>query len=212
MLESIFDFQEKRNNTKMANLNMTEHTFVEVIEIKKEEESTVDLNDPLNFNNDFRIKEEKEVDEFNEMYKEEPGTSNNSEVHKCSTCNISFPNTKLLSGHYRTPEHKGNKQFQCIICNTIFNRRGNLEFHVSSVHEGKKPFQCSICDAGFRQKLDWKRHIEAVHEKKRPFVCSYCQKTFYLKHHMNKHIDAVHEAKKPFRCGICKEICESKVV
>ena len=212
MIEFIFDFQEKRKNTKMAKLNIAEHTFVEVIEIKKEEESEVDLNDPLNFNNDFRIKEEKEVDEFNEMYNEEPGTSNNSEVHKCSTCNISFPNTKLLSGHYRTPEHKGNKQFQCVICNTIFNRRGNLEFHVSSVHEGKKPFQCSICDAGFRQKLDWKRHIEAVHEKKRPFVCSYCQKTFYLKHHMNKHIDAVHEAKKPFRCGICKEICESKVV
>ena len=201
----------------MAKLNIKEHTFVEVIEIKKEEESTVDLNDPLNFNNDFRIKEEKEVDEFSKSvtatnYEEFRCTSNNSEAHKCSTCNISFPNTKLLSGHYRTPEHKGNKQFQCIICNTIFNRRGNLEFHVSSVHEGKKPFQCSICDAGFRQKLDWKRHIEAVHEKKRPFVCSYCQKTFYLKHHMNKHIDAVHEAKKPFRCGICKEICESKVV
>ena len=33
----------------MAKLNKTEHTFVEVIEIKKEEESTVDLNDPLNF-------------------------------------------------------------------------------------------------------------------------------------------------------------------
>ena len=200
----------------MAKLNTTEHTFVEVIEIKKEEESTVDLNDPLNVN-DSRIKEEKEVDEFSKSvtatnYEEFRCTSNNSEAHKCSTCNISFPNTKLLSGHYRTPEHKGNKQFQCIICNTIFNRRGNLEFHVSSVHEGKKPFQCSICDAGFRQKQDWKRHIEAVHEKKRPFVCSYCQKTFYLKHHMNKHIDAVHEAKKPFRCGICKEICESKVV
>ena len=67
MIKFIFNFQEKRKNTKMAKLNTTEHTFVEVIEIKKEEESTVDLNDPLNFNNDFRIKEEKEVDEFNDF-------------------------------------------------------------------------------------------------------------------------------------------------
>ena len=56
MIKFIFNFQEKRKNTKMAKLNTTEHTFVEVIEIKKEEESTVDLNDPLNFDNDFRSK------------------------------------------------------------------------------------------------------------------------------------------------------------
>ena len=177
----------------MAKLNTTEHTFVEVIEIKKEEESAVDLNDPLNFNNDFRIKEEKEVDEFNEIYNEEPRTSNNSEVHKCSTCNISFPNTKLLSGHYRTPEHKGNKQFQCIICNTIFNRRGNLEFHVSSVHEGKKPFHCTICDSSFRRNTHLTRHIASVHEKAKPFSCDICHMSFARKQNLVAHSRNIHQ-------------------
>ena len=109
MINFIFNFQEKRNNTKMAKLNTTEHTFVEVIEIKKEEESTVDLNDPLNVNNDSRIKKEKGVDEFSKTV-----TAANYEEFRCEICSMIFNKRDLLEDHIKS-YHKGQKISEAIL-------------------------------------------------------------------------------------------------
>ena len=48
-----------------------------------------------------------------------------------------------------TPEHKGQKQFKCDICNAEFISKQRMKGHIAIVHEGKREFICDICNTQF---------------------------------------------------------------
>ena len=69
---------------------------------------------------------------------------------KCNYCEFSFSNI-----------HEGEKQtrkkpFKCVICDTRFESKMNLETHIDGVHEEKKPFMCEYCKAGFSENVNMK--------------------------------------------------------
>ena len=102
--------------------------------------------------------------------------------------------------------HERKKVFECSICPSKFDQKGQLDRHISVVHEMKKPFECSLCPYKSGRKSDKNRHIAAVHEHKKPFKCSLCPAKFAEKGSLNTHIAAVHEHKKPFECPICPPV------
>ena len=44
---------------------------------------------------------------------------------------------------------KPTKITKCLICNTNFNHKSSLYYHMQSVHNGIKNFACEICDKTF---------------------------------------------------------------
>ena len=104
--------------------------------------------------------------------------------------------------------------WKCDICDSAFDRKYDLEKHISSNHAGKKnyvlegkvkspPIKCNLCSAKFMSKNSLSYHIQAVHEGKKPFKCEKCNAAFTSKQGMIGHIAAVHEGKKPHHCAIC---------
>ena len=69
-----------------------------------------------------------------------------------------------------------------------------MKFHnCHHTNKGEKPFQCSICEAKFTSKLSLIQHNAALHNGEKPFKCNNCQESFLKKHKLDEHIDFAHQ-------------------
>ena len=71
--------------------------------------------------------------------------------------------------------HKENKH-QCLFCNTIFSRKGDLKKHEDSINKNIT-FDCQDCGKQFKIKGTLTIHINSVH-KGIKYKCDQCDKEF----------------------------------
>ena len=127
--------------------------------------------------------------------------------------------------------HKVHKPYKCPSCNKCFERKFDMNKHIESVHEGK--IGCLICDSKFTNKRNLQYQDEYVHESKKQrketiplestvhegkkpiqsideihegenekcHKCSLCIGSFNDEEDLKKHYAAVHE--RPKKCDTC---------
>ena len=89
---------------------------------------------------------------------------------KCRFCPALFKSNTDVLRHERI--HTGEKPFKCNVCEKAFNRKGNMEKHMTTHYKGKdrytlmmknqavgKPYNCR-CGKSFRSKGFYERHLE----------------------------------------------------
>ena len=55
--------------------------------------------------------------------------------------------------------HKGEKPYQCTLCENKFSRNDEFTRHMLT-HTGEKPYQCNQCDKAFKLKKGLNRHLK----------------------------------------------------
>ena len=137
----------------------------------------------------------KESNENNEKYVE-----GKDSLYYCTMCSARFSEKLSLNHHIETIHDI--KKYNCSICNESFSKKGMVRKHLESDHKGEKPFQCTICDSGFLFNLELKNHYSLVHEGKK-LKCSVCTKSFAVPQQLKRHFESVHEGIKRFMCCTC---------
>ena len=110
---------------------------------------------------------------------------------QCEICEKVF-NTKVkLRGHYNYNHKNCDKVFNCNVCTKSFQLQSNLATHIKNVH-GEKHYNCD-CGKSFSNPWYLKKHIHRVHEGHKDFKCESCGKPFSQAGHLRRHIRAIHE-------------------
>lgn len=86
-----------------------------------------------------------------------------------------------------------NKSKECSVCGAQFSRAYNKRTHeLTHFKDRVKRFPCNSCPKSFDRKHDLQRHISALHTGKRTFACEFCPTTFSRRDALVKHIDNHH--------------------
>ncbi|KAM6971551.1 zinc finger Y-chromosomal protein 1-like, partial [Tautogolabrus adspersus] len=135
----------------------------------------------------------------------------------CDVCGKVMKNKSSLARHSFI--HTGKKPFACHLCNMRFNRRDNLQHHLSRLHpngvtklEKQRDVQawlCAICGKTFNCRSRLKTH-EVIHSGIKPHRCDLCPKTYMrtndLEHHKKiVHVEGGAEAQRP--CSLLCDLC-----
>lgn len=145
----------------------------------------------------------------------------------CDVCGKVMKNKSSLARH--TFIHTGNKPYACHLCDLRFNRRDNLQHHLSRLHpngvsklEKQRVVQawlCAVCGKTFNCRSRLKTH-EVIHSGVKPHRCDLCPKAYMrtndLEHHKKiVHVDGGTEVPRPssLLCDLCgKEFkCKSQL-
>lgn len=94
----------------------------------------------------------------------------------CKQCQRTFAQLRYLRKH-EYEVHRKLTQFNCGICNKVFNRRSNLTEHML-IHEHKYLAPCSVCKKSFRTKSALRLH-ERTHTGEKPYKCDICLEKAY---------------------------------
>ncbi|XP_038141792.1 zinc finger protein 708-like [Cyprinodon tularosa] len=99
----------------------------------------------------------------------------------------------------------------CDVCGKVMKSKSSLARH-SFIHTGKKPFACHLCDLRFNRRDNLQHHLSHLHpngvprREKRPlapaWLCAVCGKTFSCRSRLKTH-EVIHSGEKPFRCERC---------
>lgn len=79
--------------------------------------------------------------------------------YRISNC-ISILNGKIMK--YVFLSCKGERPFQCTLCEKAFNQKSALKVHMKR-HTGERPYKCDYCAMGFTQKSNMKLHMKRAH-------------------------------------------------
>ena len=95
---------------------------------------------------------------------------------KCQFCPAIFKSNTDVKRHERI--HTGEKPFECTICKKQFNRKGNMEKHLTTHYKGAGRIEL----------------LKAAHAAKKPFVCecgkAFKSRGFYLRHRRQHDIES----------------------
>ncbi|XP_023249873.1 endothelial zinc finger protein induced by tumor necrosis factor alpha-like [Seriola lalandi dorsalis] len=99
----------------------------------------------------------------------------------------------------------------CDVCGKVMKNKSSLARH-SFIHTGKKPFACHLCDLRFNRRDNLQHHLTRLHpngvaklEKQREataWLCAVCGKTFSCRSRLKTH-EVIHSGVKPHRCDLC---------
>ncbi|XP_060949877.1 endothelial zinc finger protein induced by tumor necrosis factor alpha-like [Limanda limanda] len=103
------------------------------------------------------------------------------------------------------------ESIMCDVCGKVMKNKSSLARH-SFIHTGKKPFACQLCDLRFNRRDNLQHHLTRLHpngvsklEKQREvtaWLCAVCGKTFNCRSRLKAH-EVVHSGVKPHRCDLC---------
>merc|ERR1719354_1286704 len=102
---------------------------------------------------------------------------------------------ELLNSELRTSSELRNstdgvKQYQCLMCNRSYTKKGSLTQHMR-VHDSSRAFTCNICHKKFPTKRRFDEHYR-IHSGEKPYVCTHCGRGFTQSGSLRRHIQAVH--------------------
>lgn len=99
----------------------------------------------------------------------------------------------------------------CDVCGKVMKNKSSLARH-SFIHTGKKPFACHLCDLHFNRRDNLQHHLSRLHpegvaklERQRQvqaWLCAVCGKTFSCRSRLKTH-EVIHSGVKPHRCDLC---------
>ncbi|KAM4534438.1 uncharacterized protein PAE49_022647 [Odontesthes bonariensis] len=99
----------------------------------------------------------------------------------------------------------------CDVCGKVMKNKSSLARH-SFIHTGKKPFACHLCELRFNRRDNLQHHLSRLHpggvarlEKRRvapAWLCAVCGKTFSCRSRLKTH-EVIHSGVKPHRCELC---------
>ncbi|XP_071340347.1 zinc finger protein ZFP2-like [Trachinotus anak] len=99
----------------------------------------------------------------------------------------------------------------CDVCGKVMKNKSSLARH-SFIHTGKKPFACHLCDLRFNRRDNLQHHLSRLHpdgvaklERQREaqaWLCAVCGKTFSCRSRLKTH-EVIHSGVKPHRCDLC---------
>lgn len=93
----------------------------------------------------------------------------------------------------RRVSNNNNKAKECSICGAQFSRAYNKRTHeLTHFKDRVKRFPCDACPKSFDRKHDLQRHISALHSGKRTFACDSCPTTFSRRDALVKHVKSHH--------------------
>ncbi|CAJ1081589.1 zinc finger protein 436-like [Xyrichtys novacula] len=120
--------------------------------------------------------------------------------------------TDSLSQHAPVPVVKLEPDStMCDVCGKVMKNKSSLARH-SFIHTGNKPFACHLCEMRFNRRDNLQHHLSRLHpngvaklEKQRAvqaWLCAVCGKTFNCRSRLKTH-EVIHSGVKPHRCDLC---------
>ncbi|XP_073987260.1 uncharacterized protein [Rhodnius prolixus] len=119
---------------------------------------------------------------------------------QCDICNRVFNNLRLFRVHKRMHQPQP-KNHICEICGKGFLSRNTLEEHMN-VHTGTRPYKCNDCGKDFASKYSARAHEKTHTERPRPYKCSQCNKSFITEQNLLQH-ERTHVAVRSYSCQVC---------
>uniref|UniRef100_A0A1A8SBR5 C2H2-type domain-containing protein n=1 Tax=Nothobranchius rachovii TaxID=451742 RepID=A0A1A8SBR5_9TELE len=99
----------------------------------------------------------------------------------------------------------------CDVCGKVMKNKSSLARH-SFIHTGRKPFACHLCELRFNRRDNLQHHLTRIHpdgvaKRKRhraatAWLCAVCGKTFSCRSRLKTH-EVIHSGVKPFHCDLC---------
>lgn len=122
--------------------------------------------------------------------------------------------TELPPRGETTKVFRGQKLFNCTVCNESFKTNRAMQMHLRQSHNLRHPdrnmFDCCFCSKIFHLKKDYHQHLtedhgQSVSERYRfqLCACSDCGKMFYNSSALKTHVKAVHSKERLFQCDLC---------
>lgn len=119
---------------------------------------------------------------------------------QCEICNRIFDNLRLYRIHKRL--HSSQiKSWSCERCGKKYSSRNLLEEH-NNTHIGVRPYVCGSCGKDFASKYTFKAHKKTHEARERNFSCSTCDKTFLSAQNLIQH-EKTHSESKDYVCHSC---------
>ncbi|XP_032667216.1 zinc finger protein 676-like isoform X2 [Odontomachus brunneus] len=119
---------------------------------------------------------------------------------QCEVCNRIFNNLRLFRIHKRI-HYPQVKSWSCDACGKRYSSKNLLDEHINT-HTGVRPYVCETCGKDFASKYTYKAHIKTHEVRPRPFQCSRCNKTFLSQQNLNRH-EETHNGIKGYVCHQC---------
>ncbi|XP_012530805.1 zinc finger protein 431 [Monomorium pharaonis] len=119
---------------------------------------------------------------------------------QCEICNRIFNNLRLFRIHKRI-HYPQVKSWPCDTCGKRYNSKNLLEEHTNT-HIGVRPYVCETCGKDFASKYTYKAHAKTHEVRPRPFECTRCNKTFLNQQNLSQH-ERTHNGIKDYICHQC---------